>query len=191
MAIGMPIIVVDNIAVELGICNGSRGFLRSINYFTRRGRRYAVSVDVDIPSYQSSDAEHPHRITIPTVTKTIQYTSQMTGRVHSARRQQLPIIEGFAFTAHNSQSRSLGSAILHLESSHNTAATYVMLSRIKCGEEGPTGLRILGEVTAKNIATHASEEVRKEEERLQIMSERTIAEAAKELEWFTLTGEEL
>ena len=52
-------------------------------------------------------------------------------------------------------------------------------------------MRILGEVTAKNIATHAPEEVRKEEERLQAMSERTIAEATEELVWYTSTGEDL
>lgn len=193
LAIGMPVIVVDNLAVELGVCNGSRGTLQRVNYFTKNGVRYAVSADVDIPAYNNPnpDAEHPHRVTVPTVVKTIQYTSRTMGRSHSACRQQLPLIAGFAFTVHNSQSRSLNPAIIHLESSRTTAASYVMLSRIKCGVEGPTGLRILGDISANHISMHAPQEVRQEEKRLMEMSERTIANASTELAWYIATGEEL
>ena len=193
LAIGMPIIIVDNIAVELGISNGSRGTIRGIKYFTRNARRYVVSIDVDLPGYTNPDieAENPHRVSIPTVTKSIQFTSSSTGKSHTARRQQAPVIAGFAFTVHNSQSQSLRAATIHLESSVSSAASYVMLSRIQCGAEGPVGLRILGEVSAKQISTHASQEVRDEEKRLLALSERTIKEAVHTLSWYTRTGEEL
>ena len=128
---------------------------------------------------------------VSAVTKTIQYTSRTTGRTHSARRQQLPLIAGFAFTVHNSQSRSLNAAIVHLESSRNTASSYVMLSRIKCGVEGPTGLRILGDITANHISTHSPQEVREEERRLKELSERTIDNTTIDLSWYTETGEYL
>ena len=152
----MPIIIVDNIAVELGISNGSRGTIRGIKYFTRNARRYVVSIDVDLPGYTNPDieAENPHRVSIPTVTKSIQFTSSSTGKSHTARRQQAPVIAGFAFTVHNSQSQSLRAATIHLESSVSSAASYVMLSHIQCGAEGPVGLRILGEVSAKQIMHH-------------------------------------
>ncbi|KAJ7122718.1 hypothetical protein C8R46DRAFT_816582, partial [Mycena filopes] len=75
---------------------------------------------------------------------------------------QLPLIGGFSFTAHNSQSRSLDAATIHLESCTTIASSYVMLSRVKCGETKLTGLGILGEVNARNIQNHAPQEVRDE-----------------------------
>ncbi|KAJ6501697.1 hypothetical protein C8R47DRAFT_935239, partial [Mycena vitilis] len=66
LAIGMPVYVVDNIAVELGVSNGSGGTLVNIDYEIRDGRRYAISAEVDLPLYTSPDpnAEHPHRLVI-------------------------------------------------------------------------------------------------------------------------------
>ncbi|KAJ7061708.1 hypothetical protein C8F01DRAFT_946580, partial [Mycena amicta] len=66
LVIGMPIFVVHNMAVELGISNGSSGTLVGINYEIRDGRRYAISAEVDLPSYTSQDptSVHPHRITL-------------------------------------------------------------------------------------------------------------------------------
>ncbi|KAJ7166288.1 hypothetical protein C8R43DRAFT_878046, partial [Mycena crocata] len=88
------------------------------------------------------------------------------------------------FTAHNSQSRSLDAAIIHLESSASSAASYVMLSRIKCNESNPKGLAILGEINSKNIATHAAEEVRKEESRLLKLAASTLERAKESLDWY-------
>ncbi|KAJ6498550.1 hypothetical protein C8R47DRAFT_930038, partial [Mycena vitilis] len=64
LVIGMPIFLVDNIAVELGLANGSGGTLINIDFEIRDGRRYAISAEVDIPLYTSSDptATFPHRI---------------------------------------------------------------------------------------------------------------------------------
>ncbi|KAF9014640.1 hypothetical protein BDZ89DRAFT_923026, partial [Hymenopellis radicata] len=64
LVIGMPILIVDNVAVELGLCNGSKGTLVSVQYVVRDGKRYALSVEVDVPSYQNpqSSSEHPHRV---------------------------------------------------------------------------------------------------------------------------------
>ncbi|KAJ7164353.1 hypothetical protein C8R46DRAFT_835547, partial [Mycena filopes] len=78
------------------------------------------------------------------------------------------------FTAHNSQSRSLDAATIHLESCTTIAASYVMLSRIKCSENELAGLAILGEVNAKNIQNHAPQEVREEEKRLQHLADSTL-----------------
>ncbi|KAJ6561394.1 hypothetical protein DFH09DRAFT_981479, partial [Mycena vulgaris] len=64
LVIGMPVFVVDNIAVELGLANGSGGTLVNMDFEIRDGRRYAISAEVEIPLYTSSDpnAEFPHRI---------------------------------------------------------------------------------------------------------------------------------
>ncbi|KAJ7618845.1 hypothetical protein DFH06DRAFT_954836, partial [Mycena polygramma] len=67
LVIGMPVFIVDNIAVELGVSNGSGGTLVNIDYVIRDGRRYAISAEVDLPLYTSQDpnAENPHRLVIP------------------------------------------------------------------------------------------------------------------------------
>ncbi|KAJ7838554.1 hypothetical protein B0H13DRAFT_1650691, partial [Mycena leptocephala] len=94
------------------------------------------------------------------------------------------------FTAHNSQSRSLDAATIHLESCVTIAASYVMLSRIKCGEDELDGLAILGNINAKNIATHAPQEVRNEEERLKKLAITTLERAKEDLHWYLeLTGD--
>ncbi|KAJ7745329.1 hypothetical protein B0H16DRAFT_1273452, partial [Mycena metata] len=66
LVIGMPIFVVDNIAVELGISNGSGGTLVIGLSPVRKGRRYAISAEVDLPLYTSPDPETDfrHRLVI-------------------------------------------------------------------------------------------------------------------------------
>ncbi|KAJ7572017.1 hypothetical protein C8J56DRAFT_752151, partial [Mycena floridula] len=66
LVIGMPIMVVDNIAVELGVSNGSEGRLINISYEVRRGKRYAISAEIELKHYTTLDlnAPFPHRLTI-------------------------------------------------------------------------------------------------------------------------------
>ncbi|KAF9069373.1 hypothetical protein BDP27DRAFT_1186041, partial [Rhodocollybia butyracea] len=66
LVIGMPVFVVENVAVEIGIANGSRGTLVSVQYEVHKGHRYAITAEVDIPSYKplKPSTEHPHRVTI-------------------------------------------------------------------------------------------------------------------------------
>ncbi|KAJ7597968.1 hypothetical protein C8J56DRAFT_750841, partial [Mycena floridula] len=66
LVIVMPIFIVENLAVELGVSNGSGGTLVGVEYEVRNGKRYAISAQVDLPLYTSSDprAKFPHRLTI-------------------------------------------------------------------------------------------------------------------------------
>ncbi|KAJ7180909.1 hypothetical protein C8R46DRAFT_846742, partial [Mycena filopes] len=66
LVIGMPIFIVENIAVELGVSNGSGGTLIGVEYEVEAGHRYAISAEVDLPLYTSEDpaAEFPHRLRI-------------------------------------------------------------------------------------------------------------------------------
>ncbi|KAJ7575264.1 hypothetical protein C8J56DRAFT_745644, partial [Mycena floridula] len=66
LVIGMPIFVMDNIAVEIGISNGSSGTLISLEYEVRNGKRYASSAQVELLSYTSMDpmSPFPHQVTI-------------------------------------------------------------------------------------------------------------------------------
>jgi hypothetical protein len=63
---------------------------------------------------------------------------------------QLPLIPGFSFMAHNSQSQLLNAATIHLESCATIAASYVMLSGIKCSKDELRSLAILGNINSKN-----------------------------------------
>jgi hypothetical protein len=193
LVVGMPIFVVDNIAVELGISKGSGGTLIGLKYEVRHGRRYAISVDVDIPAYTSSElkTDSPHRLTLGLIAEPITYKRRRSEVIYSARRHQLPIIAGFSCTAHNSQSRSLDAGVVHLASCTSTAAAYVMLSRIKCDEGEPKGLAILGDIDPKRISSHAPEQVRAEEKRLKALAKQTLRRAKDTLSWYTeLTGEQ-
>ncbi|KAJ7586002.1 hypothetical protein C8J56DRAFT_759048, partial [Mycena floridula] len=70
LVIGMPVYIVENLAVELGVSKGSSGTLVSIEYKLHEGRRYAISAEVDLPLYTSSDPDSPfpHRLTLSLVT---------------------------------------------------------------------------------------------------------------------------
>lgn len=192
LIIGMPVYLVDNFAVELGISKGSGGTLISVKYELKGNKRYAISAVIDLPSYTSSDpdAPYPHRLTVWPIMRGIKYRRSGSKKLNPATRQQLPLIPGFGFTAHNSQSRSLDSTVVHLGSCSTTASAYVMLSRIKCGKELPTRLGILGEIEAEVITNHAPEQVRREEKRLKRLAKGTLARAKGTLSWYiTVTGD--
>jgi hypothetical protein len=192
LVIGMPVFIVDNIAVELGLANWSRGTLVNIDFEKREGCRYAISAEVEIPLYTSSDpkAIFPHRVVLSLAANSIQFSKGTGKKLYSACRHQLPLILGFSFTAHNSQSRSLNAATIHLESCATIAASYVMLSRIKCDEDELRGLAILGNINAKNIQNHVPQEVRNEESRLKDLAAATLERAKDDLKWYLdLTGD--
>ena len=185
LVVGMPIIVVDNLATECGVAKGANGTLVGLKYDIEGGRKYLVSVTVDLPSYTSTqeDEAHPHRLTLGVQTHKLDY--EKDHRTFRAHRRQVPIVPGFAFTVHASQSRTLQAAILDLDSAKsNLAAIYVMLSRIT---DETSGLAIVGEfgdTIKKTISQHVSEERRAEESRLQRIARQTLDESREKLRWY-------
>ncbi|KIY62960.1 hypothetical protein CYLTODRAFT_382949, partial [Cylindrobasidium torrendii FP15055 ss-10] len=109
LAIGMPVIVTENVLVKEGISNGSRGILEGIEYYTDSGRRHATSVTVKLVDYKGVSRS----VDIPYVIKDITYKKAGVADPYRAKRQQVPIVAGFACTVHNSQSMSVTNAILH------------------------------------------------------------------------------
>ncbi|KIJ44903.1 hypothetical protein M422DRAFT_107638, partial [Sphaerobolus stellatus SS14] len=71
---------------------------------------------------------------------------------------QVPIIPAFAYTAHNSQGRSLNTCCIDLASCVDLAMAYVMLSRLRSLD----GLTILRPFALSKIKCHAPQEVRNE-----------------------------
>ncbi|THU95722.1 hypothetical protein K435DRAFT_585027, partial [Dendrothele bispora CBS 962.96] len=60
LVIGMPVIIVNNIAVKLNVSNGSRGTLVGVTYYTVNGRRFTVTADVRLPNYVNPDPNAPN-----------------------------------------------------------------------------------------------------------------------------------
>jgi hypothetical protein len=113
---GMPVFLVKNLATELGLSNGTPGTLVGVKYRVETNQqttwRYAISVEVDFPSYTNSrpNSPHPHRVTLEQYPVNMKYQLPGQTNEHSAQRKQIPLIPGFAYTAHNSQGRSLDAA---------------------------------------------------------------------------------
>ena len=176
---GMPVFLVENIATELGLSNGSEGTLVSVKYEEAESHRYAVSVDVDFPSYNNPSKSHPHHVTLGRIKQPCPFTlPSSTGKAaFSCTREQIPIIPAFAYTAHNSQGRSLNAACLDLASCNSLAMAYVMLSRLRTLD----GITILRPFAQKQIDSHTLQAVRDELKQLDKLAEVTSASACKEL----------
>ncbi|KAJ6487301.1 hypothetical protein DFH09DRAFT_1252834 [Mycena vulgaris] len=63
---GMPVFCTENIAIEMGISNGSPGTLVSVIFEEIEGHCYAISAEVEFRAYKNSnpDAPRPHRVTL-------------------------------------------------------------------------------------------------------------------------------
>ncbi|KIJ25643.1 hypothetical protein M422DRAFT_119911, partial [Sphaerobolus stellatus SS14] len=71
---------------------------------------------------------------------------------------QIPLIPAFAYTAHNSQGRSLNAGCIDFACCPTIACAYVMLSQL-CTLDG---LSILRPFSFQKICKHAPQEVRNE-----------------------------
>ena len=176
----MPVFCTENVATELGPSKGSHGTLVSIKYVERDGRRYAVCAEVDIPGYNSSIEEHPHRVLLKCATESFKFKLPNSDTTYSATRSQLPIIPAFAFTSHNAQGRSLDYACIDLASCRSIQSAYVMLSRLRSLK----GLCILRPFALYKIQNHICEEVRQEMARTDELARQTLRVARSRLDWY-------
>jgi len=179
---GMPVFLVDNTATELGLSNGSDRTLVSVKYEESEGCHYAVSVEVDFPSYYNQSKSHPHCVTFGHLKGACLFTlPSPTGKAKfTCIRKQVPLILAFAYTAHNSWGRSLSSGYLDLVSCKDLAMAYVMLFRLRTLD----GITILRPFALQKIKYHASQSVRNKLKQLDALSEITFASACKALSWF-------
>jgi len=153
--------------------------LISVKYEVRDDKRYAVSVDVDFKAYNNSNNINPHRVTLATITGKAVFRLPGSPKKYYATRHQIPVIPGFAYTAHNSQGRSLNAGCIDLDSCNSIACAYVMLSCLRRTE----GISIL-RLPFNRIHNHTSQAVRNELKHLEILAETTKLYAKENLEWF-------
>ncbi|PPQ75657.1 hypothetical protein CVT26_001814 [Gymnopilus dilepis] len=174
---GMPIILRNkNISTELGIVNGSQGFLRKlVTSICPAGYTYATCAIVEVPncnvqlenlppkhfpiepitwSFSTKlplDPEHPERLTQCKVT-----------------RSQLPLQPGFSFTGHAAQGGTIPLNISSL--AEGGFAAYVAASRARSRE----GIAILEPVTLQDLNRKLPPALELEEHRHSIMEYNTM-----------------
>ncbi|KAJ7082094.1 hypothetical protein B0H15DRAFT_785937 [Mycena belliarum] len=130
LAIGMKVMIMDNIALQASIVNGAEGILRSINYSTdAKGRRFADWVYVEVPhSGVHFEGLGPNIVPIIPQKSYIKYRSE-AGLSFTIHRNQLPLLPAYAYIDFKSQGRSLPIVIVDLNGCRSLQSVYVMLSR--------------------------------------------------------------
>lgn len=121
LKVGAQVILLRNLDVSSGLCNGSRGI---------------------VVKFSSSSTRHPvvrflngaeHTITPET------WTTTVGGKIQ-AQREQIPLDLAWAISIHKSQGMSLDRASVHLTKCFEYGQAYVALSRVRSLE----GLQLLG-----------------------------------------------
>lgn len=113
LAVGAQVMLVKNLSVASGLCNGSRGVVVAI-----RGER---SLRHPVVRFRGG-AEHavrPERF------------SQVVGGRVAASREQLPLALAYAVSVHKSQGMQLDRCVLSLGSVFEAGQVYVALSRAR------------------------------------------------------------
>ena len=147
--IGMPVIVTNNIATELGITNGTTGYVRSIHFkpgevitgdtgyhHLKHSPDYVI-VELENINMKPLDGLPPNHV--PIMLKAESFAVSMPGKKKSVtvNRRHFPIVPRFSCTAHKSQGQTLPKAIVDLVPRNGktkglgTEFAYVPLSRVR------------------------------------------------------------
>ena len=147
--VGMPVILTDNIAVELGLTNGTTGMVKSIQFHCdevvteEEGFNHldnipdCVIVELDDITMNSLDGLSPNNV--PIFPKARSFGVKIPGRKDAINisRTHFPLVPRFACTAHKSQGQTLTKAIVDLVVPENWKGgveinfSYVPLSRVR------------------------------------------------------------
>ncbi|KAJ7938084.1 hypothetical protein B0H13DRAFT_2398387 [Mycena leptocephala] len=102
----------------------------------------------------------------------------------TVKRTQLPILPGFAMTAHKAQGKTIPNCVVNLTGCRGTESPYVMLSRVTA----LSGLVILTPFPKSTICCHRSEDTRAEFRRLDYLALKTIIASGTETEVARASG---
>ena len=146
--VGMPVILrYRNPSTELGIANGSQGYVRQINMKNlSEGRACCTSTLVEFPL---STTEFPHLppkfFPIEPISWT--FSTIIDGEKIHATRHQLPLQPGFAVTIHSAQGKTLPKILINM--GENAFGAYVGASRATTRK----GLALMNKVSLNDL-TH-------------------------------------
>ena len=150
MYVGMPVFLTQNIAVELGLTNGTTGIIKSIHL--RNGEMIEedtgfhhvefkdtdfIVVELDDITVKPLRGLDPNHIPIFPMKKNFSVSVKGRKNKFSVNRCHFPIVPRFACTAHKSQGMTLDKAIVDLVPQPNLKSpidinfAYVPLSRVR------------------------------------------------------------
>ncbi|CAF1263342.1 unnamed protein product [Rotaria sp. Silwood1] len=107
---GVPVLLTENVAIELGLSNGTRGIFRRLVY-----------------------DESPEDELLPENVAKAAKINKKTAKL-TIKRKALPLIPAYSMTTHKSQGQTLGKIIVDLvmpSGPLEVASVYVPLSRVK------------------------------------------------------------
>ncbi|KAJ7088874.1 hypothetical protein B0H15DRAFT_780400 [Mycena belliarum] len=173
LAIGMKVMVMDNIALSAAMVNGAKGILRGVKYSTdNKGRRYVDCAYVEIPRSGVNMTGLAANVVPIVPQKTyIKYKAE-DGSLFSLGRTQIGLLPAYAYIDYKSQGRSLQKVILDLNGCRSLQSVYVMLSRA-------TSLKtvaVLRSFRPRVLISRLGQEFRNEFERLERLDASTKAE---------------
>ncbi|KAF9879661.1 ATP-dependent DNA helicase PIF1 [Colletotrichum karsti] len=177
LKLNMPVVLLANIDIENGLCNGSQGTIRSFvtsdkvtlpdgpsrnsygddeeGFLVAKARCQHVRSFVEqnrgalFPEVEFNNGER--RVIGPdcTISEIEKVLDENTGRwsLRYKSRTQIPLVAGWAITIHKSQSMSLERLIVDLASAWDGRQIYVALSRARSLE----GLKIAGGFRARQV----------------------------------------
>ena len=187
VAIGMKAMVTKNIATDLGLANGSRGTIVDIVLDGREttGPKDIIDGAVHLefppamilfepsggPEFETFPGLKPGQVPIfPTEVKF--NIGDKKNRTIIARRQ-ITLTPAYAFTDHKGQGQTLGNVVVDIGKLKtfpvNQFAAYVALSR----SWGRDSIRLLRDFDDRLFTVHPSEDLKEEDERLQVLVKQT------------------
>lgn len=130
LKVGAQVILLRNLSVATGLCNGARGVVV----------RFAAATGHPLVRF-TSGAEH-------TITPAV--WSTMQGGAVAASREQLPLDLAWALSVHKSQGMTLDRARISLANVFEYGQAYVALSRLR----GLEGAQLVGAFDPRTIRAH-------------------------------------
>jgi ATP-dependent DNA helicase PIF1 len=171
LAIGMRVMIMENIALTESVVNGAEGILKKIKYSVdEKGRRYADCAWVEI-KHVVNDVEYTKLVAIVPNSTYFHYTAD-NGLKYSISRRQLPLLPCYAYTDYKSQGRGLSEVIVDLNGCKLLQSVYVMLSRATSLQS----VAVLRSFKPHTMNSRLGEEFREEFLRLEALDARTTAE---------------
>ena len=140
--VGMPVFITDNIAVELGLTNGTTGVVKSVQFNCNEeitdepGFNHldnmpdCVIVEADDVNMNPLDGLQPNHV--PIFPKAKSFEVKIPGKKDkiNINRKHFPLVPRFACTAHKSQGQTLTKAIIDLVIPENNKGGVEILSLI-------------------------------------------------------------
>lgn len=172
VVLGMRVMITQNHDVDGGIVNGSMGVLKKVRYRQVGDVRVMTSCVVDVDDQEGDFLPELSGGERPVLEDSVRFfvRRKFGGRQASFKRVQVPIVPGYAMTAHKAQGRTMSRVIVDLQGCRGTEAPYVMVSRATSLE----GLLILRPFKRSKICSHPSEDRRRETERLELLRLETL-----------------